>query len=428
MRSYIRKPSIKKSVSARTTGRVKKTVKKAVNPLYGKKGMGYINNPQKALYNNIYNKTSKSIYDVSSSNRGYSKSGNSLLNMYMNQANQYAEKVASEMILGILLFVMGGFFLGIGYLLGKIFDMGIFTFVGLLLVSGAILTFLLAHSNKKNEKECNERALKIMYEEEEKSNIRHSYISHSTFKRTDVSETVRNSFSNNLIIGKNGNNNMNCKMYIFSAKYIATGRMHKNHIIYVFGNQSIREEIISKGYEEPIEYEERDFSTPSDAQISYMQDLGLNNQPTKLCSEDATGILTKHLENDEYADRSMYRFTEEMHIPMSYYMPTRRLYNTVFNMLQPRDKRAYFAFSVFRLNKKENNANMNESPHRAIFYEFADFIENDDSFIKSLEKIEGSRLLFMGTRTRNGETYNGLNKTSIAYKKTYEFLHSKSLI
>lgn len=32
-------------------------MKKAVNPLYGKKGMGLINNPKKAVYNKIYNKT-----------------------------------------------------------------------------------------------------------------------------------------------------------------------------------------------------------------------------------------------------------------------------------------------------------------------------------------------------------------------------------
>lgn len=31
-------------------------MKKAVNPLYGKKGMGLINNPKKAVYNKIYNK------------------------------------------------------------------------------------------------------------------------------------------------------------------------------------------------------------------------------------------------------------------------------------------------------------------------------------------------------------------------------------
>lgn len=52
-----RKPNLKKRVKARTTGKLKRKVKKSVNPLYGKKGMGWVNNPKKAAYNKVYNKT-----------------------------------------------------------------------------------------------------------------------------------------------------------------------------------------------------------------------------------------------------------------------------------------------------------------------------------------------------------------------------------
>lgn len=64
MRSVIRKPSIKKSFSARTTGKVKKSIKKTANPLYGKSGTGYIRNPQKAVYNKVYKKTSIGLDDI----------------------------------------------------------------------------------------------------------------------------------------------------------------------------------------------------------------------------------------------------------------------------------------------------------------------------------------------------------------------------
>ena len=43
MKMGMRKPSIKKSIKARTTGKVKRSIKRSVNPLYGKKGMGLIN-------------------------------------------------------------------------------------------------------------------------------------------------------------------------------------------------------------------------------------------------------------------------------------------------------------------------------------------------------------------------------------------------
>lgn len=57
MKVGIRKPSLKKSLKAKTTGSLKRKAKSAINPLYGKKGMGLINNPKKAVYNKVYNKT-----------------------------------------------------------------------------------------------------------------------------------------------------------------------------------------------------------------------------------------------------------------------------------------------------------------------------------------------------------------------------------
>lgn len=64
MKLGVRKPSLKKSIKARTTGKAKRAIKSSVNPLYGKKGMGIINNPKKAVYNKVYNKTSFSLFDL----------------------------------------------------------------------------------------------------------------------------------------------------------------------------------------------------------------------------------------------------------------------------------------------------------------------------------------------------------------------------
>ena len=61
MKYGMRTPNINKRISARTTGKIKRTVNKAVNPLYGKKGMGFINDPSKAVYNKVYNKTTISV-------------------------------------------------------------------------------------------------------------------------------------------------------------------------------------------------------------------------------------------------------------------------------------------------------------------------------------------------------------------------------
>lgn len=64
MKIGMRKPSIKKSVKARTTGKVKKEVKSTVNPLYGEKGSGFVKDPSRSVRNSIYKKTSFGIGDI----------------------------------------------------------------------------------------------------------------------------------------------------------------------------------------------------------------------------------------------------------------------------------------------------------------------------------------------------------------------------
>lgn len=57
MKFGYRKPSFKKSFKARTTGKWKRSIKRSINPFYGKKGFG-LRNPKKYIYNKIYNRTS----------------------------------------------------------------------------------------------------------------------------------------------------------------------------------------------------------------------------------------------------------------------------------------------------------------------------------------------------------------------------------
>lgn len=63
MKYGMRKPSIKKSISARTRGRATRAVKRTLIPGYGKKGMGLLH-PKKALYNKVYRKTTFGLGDI----------------------------------------------------------------------------------------------------------------------------------------------------------------------------------------------------------------------------------------------------------------------------------------------------------------------------------------------------------------------------
>ena len=42
----------------------KPSIKSSINPLYGKKGIGFVKNPKKSIKNSIYYKTTFSFWDL----------------------------------------------------------------------------------------------------------------------------------------------------------------------------------------------------------------------------------------------------------------------------------------------------------------------------------------------------------------------------
>ena len=69
----MRKPSLTRSLKARTTSKWKRQAKKAIIPGYGKKGMGWIKNPKKAMYNKVYHKTTFGLSDLFKSSKKRAK-------------------------------------------------------------------------------------------------------------------------------------------------------------------------------------------------------------------------------------------------------------------------------------------------------------------------------------------------------------------
>lgn len=72
MKHGLRKPSIKKSIAARTTGKAKRNLKKALCSSYGTKGMG-IFHPVKSSYNKLYRQTTFGINNINSTNKNIYK-------------------------------------------------------------------------------------------------------------------------------------------------------------------------------------------------------------------------------------------------------------------------------------------------------------------------------------------------------------------
>ncbi len=60
----MRTPSLRKSFKARTTGRLKRQLKREIIPGYGRRGMGLVKDPSRALKGAVYRRTTFSFWDL----------------------------------------------------------------------------------------------------------------------------------------------------------------------------------------------------------------------------------------------------------------------------------------------------------------------------------------------------------------------------
>ena len=107
MKVGIRKPSLKRSFSAMTKGRLKRELKRSINPFYGKKGVGWIRNPKKAAYNKVYNKTTISVADLfASSKRSGNQSGSNTKQTKVSYNHSDAKLNSKETKLGCFTLIL----------------------------------------------------------------------------------------------------------------------------------------------------------------------------------------------------------------------------------------------------------------------------------------------------------------------------------
>ncbi len=254
------------------------------------------------------------------------------------------------------------------------------------------------------------------------------YILYKLAKNHSGSQHYSNKFSKKkgqypqIIKSTSHKDNMNCTLYTFSGKYSETNRIRKNKTVYVFSNENPLDAIKNMGYSDPIEYVKSDFPSPSEAQMRYLFDLTHGHIPNNVSHEDASALIGRYVEEDnKVPNPDLFHFAEQMHIPVSYYCGKKRLYNLIFNDLQIQDRIAFFIFQVYRYSYTDYSiANMNNSPYKHLFYEFANSKIYDESFIKSLNRYSGESLRIFGA-------YGGGSKNTIAYKEARAFLqeHTK---
>ena len=154
MKTGIRKPNVKKSISARTTGKVKRAVKKSVNPLYGEKGAGFVKDPAKSVKNSIYHKTTIGVSDIISESGSSSPAAASSPAARSAYSGTDPSAAAPEKkkggVLSIILIVIGVLFL-IGGING--FSIAVSNRIFGLVVGGVLLFFGIRIRRRRNNEE-----------------------------------------------------------------------------------------------------------------------------------------------------------------------------------------------------------------------------------------------------------------------------------
>lgn len=221
--------------------------------------------------------------------------------------------------------------------------------------------------------------------------------------------------------------NMNYQMYQFKAKYIATGRFRTRKID-AFSESEARALIKELGYEEPIEMSQIPFDPPTDAQRDACQKHG-TTIPSKACKLDVSFIIDNKLNFDSVANPELLQYATEMKLKLSYYIGKKNLYEYVFCNLNQHDKISFFVFCVYRFLSNNRCGNLNRSPHKNLFDEFATKKLSDSSFVNSVNRYSGDQLRYFGSICIGNNTYhNGGSTNTIAYKTTKKFLAEQHLI
>lgn len=219
---------------------------------------------------------------------------------------------------------------------------------------------------------------------------------------------------------------LNRNLYNVKAKYIQTNRF-RSVKVWSRNELEIPKRLEKIGYTE-IQSIINITPMPTERQLDYAIDLGCNLTPD-MTGIDVSSLISQKVDNDIHKpEPGLMSFADNHDIVYSTYMGEKTLYNVIFNDLQELDKFAFFIFCVYRYLSSDMEANLDNSPHKNIFYNFANSCISNSKMKESLfENYEGRDLCFFGTSNNDVQYYGGSTRTTI-FKAAKQYLIEVGLI
>lgn len=165
---------------------------------------------------------------------------------------------------------------------------------------------------------------------------------------------------------------------------------------------------------------------PTDRQLSYAQDFGIN-APQGATAHEISDLITNHTEQEEIASSSLQTCAKVFNVKHTQFTGRKTLFRTIFNALtlpgHDRELALWFAYRVYRDLSKNKNANAPISIEDQKFNLIADQLVKDETVLTSIRRYDACDLIWFGEWTaKTGEVFTGGSKNTKSYKKTIDIL------
>lgn len=141
--------------------------------------------------------------------------------------------------------------------------------------------------------------------------------------------------------------NMNAMVFNGKGLFIPTNRRRKIKIV-AFSYEDAIENLISDGFDpEHIDIERDFFEPPTENQLEAMR---MHNEwiPENACMTDISYIISRHMDNDRNADKSLMDFATKRKLVFSYYIGQKNLIKQLLHTFDDKESIAFYVLYVER--------------------------------------------------------------------------------
>lgn len=151
-------------------------------------------------------------------------------------------------------------------------------------------------------------------------------------------------------------------------------------------------DVASRGLNPPYTFTEIDFDEPTERQVDYAEDLGIDVE-SFMNRNDVSALIGKKKDDDSDPTDGLMTFAYNRNIYFSPFIGEKSLCTLLLNELSPLYKTAFFAYAVYQSMGNERLGNLDESLVRDKIYEFAELNYCDKNYQRSLDTFLGEDLI-----------------------------------